>query len=74
MCYAGVKNVKKNWSAHALPISDFEPLPLYNHVHIPAQTWEWVGVSSYDFHLLSINEIEIRVLLVLKLTPVIFKS
>ena len=21
---------------HILPFSDFEPLPLYNHVHVPA--------------------------------------
>ena len=24
--------------AHILPFSDFEPLPLYNHVHVPASS------------------------------------
>ena len=29
---------EKNW-VHVLPFSDFEPLPRYNHVHVPAQLY-----------------------------------
>ena len=42
----------KFWYAHIFPFYDFEPLPLYNHVHVPATNYESLTCSFPIYQLL----------------------